>query len=335
METQIFDQYGLDFSYFFQLGGSYAASKNGYLYILESALESDEVLYERMVLAQILQNLGHKDCCRFLKTKNGMEICKIDDQPYVLLMVPLMEKEKFNYPPGYTLAHFHLAGRRVPIEIKEISRIGKWKDLWVKRLDQLEAFWNERIFHVPETEFDELFISSFPYYRGLAENAIAYLVDTELDEDPTAVDGATICHYRLTTQLWGNVYLYKNPFDWVFDHSARDIAEYIRNVITEDNKDMMNKINQFLVDYQRLYRLSPFGIRLIFARLMFPIHYFEIVEDYYLINRDDFRNELTGKMNDILQNSLTYEKVLSNFFVQFFPHEKTKLTMIEWLVPNK
>lgn len=331
MEKQIALQYGLNLPSFHPLASNYATSKNGYLYILQPYIETEEILYERMVLAQVLQNLGHKDVCVFLKTKSQGQVCEIDEKRYVLLMVPLMEKEKFQYTAGYSLAHFHLGGRRVPIEIEEISRIGKWKDLWVKRLDQLESFWNERIFHVPETEFDELFISSFPYYRGLAENAIAYFVDTELDEEPTALDGGTICHYHLTTELWGQTYLYKNPFDWVFDHCARDIAEYIRQLLLANDEEVFLKIQQFLIDYQKLYRLSPFGIRLIYARLMFPIHYFEVVEDYYLINRDDFRNELTGKMNDLLEQSATYEKVLTIFYQQYFPNQRSSLPPVDWL----
>ena len=68
--------------------------------------------------------------------------------------------------------------------MKKISRIGQWKNLWEKRIDQMEKVWKGMMQHEPVNEFDRMFFESFPYYMAIAENAIQYLVDTELDDDP-------------------------------------------------------------------------------------------------------------------------------------------------------
>ncbi len=62
---------------------------------------------------------------------------------YVLLQAaPRMTNRSVSF--GAELAEFHQKGRGYPYEVKETSRIGQWKDLWGKRLDQLEQFWIQK-----------------------------------------------------------------------------------------------------------------------------------------------------------------------------------------------
>ena len=86
-----------------------------------------------------------------------------------------------------------------------------------KRLDQLEKFWQSQVMNHPTDVFDRLFIESFPYYLGVAENAIQYVVDTEMDDTPQLTDAATICQERFTPLLWHQTKRLKLPFDWVYD----------------------------------------------------------------------------------------------------------------------
>ena len=79
----------------------------------------------------------------------------------------------------------------------------------------------------PSDVFDRLFIESFPYYLGVAENAIQYVVDTEMDDTPQLTDAATICQERFTPLLWHQTKRLKLPFDWVYDRPSRDIAEWM------------------------------------------------------------------------------------------------------------
>ena len=52
-------------------------------------------------------------------------------------------------------------------------------------------------------------------------------------------------------------------------------------------KDWEQTIVQFVTDYERNYSLSSFGWRLLFARLLFPPHYFETVERYYQTGNEE------------------------------------------------
>ena len=63
----------------------------------------------------------------------------------------------------------------------------------------------------PTDVFDQLFIESFPYYLGVAENAIQYVVDTEMDDTPQLTDAATICQERFTPLLWHQTKRLKLP----------------------------------------------------------------------------------------------------------------------------
>ena len=105
-----------------------------------------------------------------------------------------------------------------------------------KRLDRLEKFWQSQVMNHPTDVFDQLFIESFPYYLGVAENAIQYVVDTEMDDTPQLTDAATICQERFTPLLWHQTKRLKLPFDWVYDHPTRDIAELIRYMMIEKER---------------------------------------------------------------------------------------------------
>ncbi len=76
-----------------------------------------------------------------------------------------------------------------------------------------------------KNEVDEQFVETFPYYLGVAENAVQYVMDTQLDEAPMRGDMPTICHEQFTPETWE---MGKIPTDWVFDHASRDVAEWIR-----------------------------------------------------------------------------------------------------------
>ncbi|MCJ7991147.1 hypothetical protein MUB15_20735 [Priestia sp. OVS21] len=67
----------------------------------------------------------------------------------------------------------------------------------------MEQFWYGRLRALPNQEMEKRFLETFPYYLGLTENAIQYLVDTEIDDLPRSVDAATICHHRFGQKTWG------------------------------------------------------------------------------------------------------------------------------------
>ncbi len=240
--------------------------------------------------------------------------------------------ERHATPLGSELSLFHKRGAFFPEEIDKLSRIGEWKSLWEKRLDQLERFWQSQVMNHPSDVFDQLFIESFPYYLGIAENAIQYVVDTEIDDTPQLSDSATICQERFTPLLWQQTNRLKIPIDWVYDHPTRDIAEWMRSIITEKKKDSERLIVQFISEYERNYSLSSFGWRLLFARLLFPLQYFETVESYYQTDNEEYKSVYRDRLEDILHDMNRSEQFMKHFY-EFFrlPVNKLGIRKLDWL----
>ena len=104
----------------------------------------------------------------------------------------------------------------------------------------------------PLERFEKKFIESFPYYLGLTENAIQYLVDTELDDEPKECDSGTVCHQRFSRMTWPHEQPLRLPVDWVFDHPTRDIAEYLRETFVQHKEDLIEEGFSFCSNMSRL-----------------------------------------------------------------------------------
>ena len=134
----------------------------------------------------------------------------------------------------------------------------------------MEKVWNSMLYQQPESEFDRMFMESFPYYMAMTENAIQYLVDTELDDEPKSIDYGTVCHIHFSTRTWGNEIGMRNPFDWVFDHCSRDLAEWTREKYFHNVQTYQPEVLRFYTEYQSIEPLSSFSWRLLYARILFP-----------------------------------------------------------------
>lgn len=327
------NQYGIKVDEYLKLDRYEALRGNGWLYLVSKPGHREETeLSELERIAEHLRNYGDHHVPIFLQTKDGGLISTWEQEKYCVFANRQLEMQKKNRL-GRKLAKFHERGRRVPFQIERASRIGQWKELWEKRLEQMEKVWNGLLFQAPEDEFERMFIDSFPYYMGLTENAIQYLVDTEIDDDPIETDGGTVCHERFSKDSWGTDYTIKNPFDWVFDHRSRDLAEwtrerYFRNIQTYDLE-----LKQFYADYQSVAPLSSFSWRLLYARLLFPLHYFDCIEGYYITRSEQEKKMLEEQLSKILRQSIEYERFLSGFFhLSGAPVQQLNLTQPEWLV---
>jgi spore coat protein YutH len=327
------NQYGIKVEEYVKLDSYDALRGNGWLYLVSKPGSREETdISELEKIAEHLRNYGDVHVPIFLPSKEGNLITTWEQDKYcVLANRQLQEQQKLRL--GRKLAKFHERGRRVPFQIERSSRIGQWKGLWEKRLEQMEKVWNGLLFQTPEDEFERMFVESFPYYIGLTENAIQYLVDTEIDDDPQETDGGTVCHERFSKKSWGGNYLIKNPFDWVFDHRSRDLAEwtrerYFRNIQTYDQE-----LKQFFREYQSIAPLSSFSWRLLYSRLLFPLHYFDCVENYYITRSEQEKKIMEEHLGKILRQSTEYERFLGGFFqLAGAPIKRLNLPQLEWLV---
>ncbi|MEI2401246.1 spore coat protein YutH, partial [Paenibacillus phytohabitans] len=167
---------------------------------------------------------------------------------------------------------------------------------------------------------------------GLTENAIQYLVDTEIDETPSPIDSATICYHRFTENSWDKDSYTKIPTEWVYDHYTRDLAEYIRDQYTSGGNRKNGQIIHFLKEYERVNTLSPFSWRLLYARLVFPLHFFECIEGYYMTESENKKEQQLQRLEAMLTHSSEHERFLATFLANVGVNEK-RLTIpnINWL----
>lgn len=302
---------------------------NGLLYTIVSVTHvQQEALIELYEMSEHMAKHSDKKVSRFVAGKDGKYLVTHENEDYVVLQNPFYTANR-NRKTGRQLARFHQRGKRLQAPIKTLNRVGEWKEYWSTRLDQMEKVWTGLIHEPPREEFDKMFMESFPYYLGLCENAIQYVTDTELDEQHQRLDYGTICHERFHEELWKGEQEIRNPFDWVLDHPSRDISEWIRDRYFKSSRTLRPDMVKFLNEYQSLSPISPFAWRLIYARLLFPLHYFVCVEEYYNTNSQSTKKQLEETLARYLRDTKDYERFLRTFFSTV--GVKKSLPLVEWL----
>ncbi|MGG4041980.1 spore coat putative kinase YutH [Bacillus smithii] len=305
----------------------------GYLYTIINATKlTQEMLIEFRQMSLHLQKFGERGVSSFCLSKNGKFLETVEGQDFIVLRNPVKKGRTYSNM-GRKLAKFHYRGRFIQEKMVQTNRMGTWRFLWEKRLEQLEGFYHRLLQQSPSDPFDILFVDIFPYYMGMAENAIQYVADTELDEDPMESDAGTICHERFRPDTWGKNDIIKNPFDWVFDHAARDISEWIRYQFWHQQTRYKAEIKQFIKGYQSIQPLTVFSWRLIFARLMFPLHFFECVEDYFMTPSPQRKKELEEQLTRYIRDTKEYEHFLASFYqLAEVPVKRIQIPVVPWLL---
>jgi spore coat protein YutH len=331
LEKLLEKQYGISVQERVRVNSFEALSGNGWYYLFPHPGNRDEEeVYELEQIAAHMRNYGDLHIPVFLYSKEGKLITEWENNQYCVIAVQQTNNRK---PPqqklGRKLAKFHERGRMVPFQIQRSSRIGQWKQLWEQRLEQMEKVWNGLLFQTPDDEFESQFIDSFPYYMGLTENAIQYLVDAEIDEEPTEYDNGTVCYERFSARSWGTDFLLKNPFEWVFDHRSRDLAEWTRERYFRNNQTYQLDVKKFFQEYTSIAPISTFSWKLLYSRILFPLHYFQCVENYYSTRSEQEKKTLEEHLSKILRQSKDYERFLGNFYE--LAGAQVKLAKPEWL----
>ncbi|WP_050616268.1 spore coat putative kinase YutH [Bacillus testis] len=293
-------------------------------------LEEQE-LVERLRMSEFMQQQGDHFVSSFVMSNEQTYLSEVDETLFVLLANYHLQEPR-DYKMGSKLAKFHHRARQYPDQVTACNRIGQWKGLWEERLDAVERAWREKLHAHPSNEFETLFVESFPYYLALGENAIQYLVDSELDDEPSPWDAGTICHDRFYTDTWSGDYLVKNPFDWVFDHHSRDLGEWVRENFHRYPQTYQPSMVQFLQEYQQGLPLSGFSWRLLYARLLFPVHYLECVENYFSGGTESNQRKREETLEKCLEQSHYYEDFLKQFHeLNGVPLTHLKIPRVDWL----
>lgn len=137
--------------------------------------------------------------------------------------------------------------------------------LWSSKVDYFE-------YQMSQLGKDYLIIrDTIAYYIGLAENAISYAKNTEL-ELKTNRELPVVCHKRIKKDY--TLFDLYNPLNLIIDYKERDLSEYIKTKFFNDSSNLIVEIKEYL-EYNVV---TSYGARMLFSRLLYPSYYFDLYE---------------------------------------------------------
>ena len=168
----------------------------------------------------------------------------------------------------------------------------------------LSSLWEEKINSIEQKILPSIRVDDFAYQKimvaaiyalGLAENALQYLTEIALDYGKE-ISPLTLSHRRLESLDSHTVF---DPLNLILDSPIRDLAEAWKyKVITT------TELLQILPTYQ----LSIKEVSLLFARMLFPTRFFDLLEKHYG-ERVDVRKQILAYYREMNQDLLELKKV--------------------------
>lgn len=230
----------------------------------------------------------------------GNPITKVNNSFYVLILS--------NNRNNFTLADISNMANVSDINNQPLDKLvrNNWEILWANKIDYFEMQVHENAKKYP------LIRESFDYFIGLSENAISYLVNTKREVSPTIYDMKVISHNSLDNSLY-------DPLNIILDHKARDVAEYIKMSFFNNNLNIFKELEEYFhYNYYSIY-----GIRVLFARILYPSFYFDLYDGIISGKNDEKQlNMIIDKIND-------YEIYLYNVYL--FLKRFYDIPMVDWL----
>ncbi|KPH78698.1 MULTISPECIES: hypothetical protein [Bacillaceae] len=288
-----------------------------------TSVENKEMVYlEQASLAYFLRD-NHIDHITLpIPNLQGEWFTSYHNNNYMVMQVSNIQQMDKNFE-GRRLAEFHQIGSRYQYQPKEISSYGKWKSLWIEKLDYVEAKVEKEANKNPNAYY-RLVMDVLPYIIGISENAIQYIRESETETRFHEVDQGTITFHRYHHQLNDSILWIDN---FVYDHPIRDIAEHIRNCIVKG--ESKEKILQFINEYQSVRPLSVFSFRLLYGRLLFPAHILDLFIHGFTEEKDEI---LYDKLRQLLDNQTYYEDMLRNLYESLDINPKIlNIPVVNWL----
>lgn len=246
-------------------------------------------------LNNYLSNFSYID--KIILNKFNSPITKVKDNLYVLILL------KGNNNINLSIIS-NLASIDIP-SFKSLER-NNWEVLWGNLIDYYEMQIGQNEKKYP------LIRESFDYFVGMGENAISYLVNTKKEVKPNFYDKKVLSHNNLYNSLF-------DPLNIILDHKARDLAEYIKLSFFNNNQNIFKELDEYF--YYNHY--SFYGMRILFARIMYPSFYFKLYDEILSKKKEE------KELNSIIKRIDEYELYLSNIY--FYLRKYYDIPMIEWL----
>ena len=246
-------------------------------------------------LNNYLSNFSYID--KIILNKFNSPITKVKDNLYVLILLK-----------GNNNINLSIISNLATIDIPSFKSLERnnWEVLWGNLIDYYEMQIGQNEKKYP------LIRESFDYFVGMGENAISYLVNTKKEVKPNFYDKKVLSHNNLYNSLF-------DPLNIILDHKARDLAEYIKLSFFNNNQNIFKELDEYF--YYNHYSL--YGMRILFARIMYPSFYFKLYDEILSKKKEE------KQLNSIIKRIDEYELYLSNIY--FYLRKYYDIPMIEWL----
>ena len=255
-----------------------------------------ELLNRRVPVHQIVLN------------KQNNIITVVNNIPYVLLKSFVKKNDLINIYDIIDLNKQTIIKKQDIILDKS-----NWPLLWENKNDYLEYQVSQFGIKYP------VICETFSYYIGLAENAILYAKNTNIELKPDISDYLTISHKRITNQT--TLFDLYNPLEFIIDLNVRNVAEYIKFKFFYNRENLWEEINVFFEQNN----VSSYGARMLFARLLYPTYYFDLYDE---IMSDENYDE--KKLITIIDKQEEYEEFLSDIY--HYISRNYSIPAVEWLI---
>ena len=289
MKNNIMYYYNLNIDNLYQNDDFFYFYYNNHLYklvIYNRDLKEQQAIFDlnrNMLMSNVLVN-------EIIPNKDKYIVSIINNIPYLLYKVFVYEEKQiklndFKYLTNYNFNYSDLLVRN------------NWDILWGRKIDYLEYQINQNGKKFP------ILVDSFSYFVGLAENAISYAKNTFIEVEKENVDIDVISHRKI--RLNDKLETLYDPLNIIIDHKSRDLAEYIKLSFFKENNNIFNELN----DYFANEYFSLYGIRLLFARILYPSFYFDTYEEIILNKKNEsIILEISNKIKE-------YEIYLKNIYL--------------------
>lgn len=218
-------------------------------------------------------------CHQIIKNREQKIISFINNKEYILLSYYKDEMNKINID--------NIINFNYPALFEKALDCTNWKLLWSQKLDYFEYQLNQiGIKH-------SILKESYPYFSGYVELAISLLNEVDIKNALPV-----LAHNRITKN--DNIYALYDPLNFVIDYKVRDICEYIKSILLDNNVFLI--IQNYVISKYTKDEISLFLIR-----LLYPSIYFDIFEQ--IINGENYEDDLKKIINNVDNYELTIKKI--------------------------
>mgnify|MGYP004454218509 FL=1 len=234
---------------------------------------------------------------KIILNKYNAPLTKVNNTYYILIKTNERKELKLSIISN-------LSNIKLP-EIKSLER-NNWEVLWSNMIDYYESQIGQNEKKYP------LIRESFDYFIGLGENAISYLVNTKKEVQKEINDNKVLSHNNLYNSLY-------DPLNLIIDHKSRDVAEYIKISFFKNNKNIFKELDEYFF----YNRYSLYGIRVLYARIIYPSFYFKLYDEIFREKKEE------KELNKIISRVNEYEIYLKDIYL--YLNKYYNIPSIEWL----